>query len=64
LDVDFALHLDPAVCTALFDALSRGVLGVLKTTAVDRDHLRRWAVELGAADLVEKALREVGVEPA
>ncbi|MBE7469220.1 MAG: hypothetical protein DPW09_25790 [Anaerolineae bacterium] len=36
----------------------RDVLGVLKVQAdrLDLDYLRRWAVELGVADLLEKAL--------
>lgn len=38
----------------------RDVLGILKIqqNRLDPDYLRRWAVELGVADLLEKALQE------
>jgi hypothetical protein len=38
------------------------VIGVLKVQgeSLDRVYLRRWAVELGLVDLLEKALVEAG----
>ena len=42
----------------------RDILGVLTVQAdrLDRDHLRKWAVELGVADLLHSAFKETGVE--
>jgi len=42
----------------------RDVIGILKTQSgqVDLDYLRKWAGELGVADLLERARREAGVE--
>lgn len=34
------------------------VIGVLKTSAVDQQYLRRWARDLGVADLLERSLEE------
>ena len=41
----------------------RDVLGVLKLQAqrLDLDYLRRYAIELGVPDLIERALRESGL---
>ena len=42
----------------------RDILGVLTVQAdrLDRDYLRKWAVELGVADLLHRAFIETGVE--
>jgi hypothetical protein len=39
----------------------RDVLGVLAASrgSLDRDHLRRWAADLGVADLLERAVDQV-----
>jgi hypothetical protein len=40
----------------------RDILGVLKTRAgeLDLDYLRKWAIELKVADLLDRALKEMG----
>jgi len=42
----------------------REVLGVLAVQAdrLDPDYLRKWAVDLGVADLLQRAFKETGVE--
>ena len=42
----------------------RDVIGILKTQSgqVDFGYLRKWAGELGLADLLERACREAGIE--
>jgi hypothetical protein len=42
----------------------RDVLGILKTRAgeLDRDYLRHWAGDLQVSDLLERALREAGID--
>ena len=42
----------------------RDILGVLTVQAdrLDRDYLRKWAVELGVADLLQRAFKETGLE--
>jgi hypothetical protein len=44
----------------------RDVLGILRQRAeqLDSAYLRKWAVELGVADLLERACREAGVQEA
>lgn len=42
----------------------RDVLGVLKVNpGLDREYLRKWAVDLGIADLLEPAFGHAGVDP-
>lgn len=36
------------------------IVGVLRVTAVDREHLERWAAALGVSDLLARALADVG----
>ncbi|WP_448595295.1 hypothetical protein [Thermoflexus hugenholtzii] len=63
LDVDIVADIRLEHIPALIDALS-DVLSVWKVRAgeLDLDYMRRWANELGMADLLERALREAEIQ--